>query len=204
MIEPRLLTRCGLVLQLSASTSHARDADAKVLVADVEEAVRLGADAVTVHVNVGSDTEAAQLADLGSVAGACDRWGIPLLAMIYPRGPRIIDPSDPELLAHAAGIAADLGADIVKTPLAVPVHRMREVVASCPLPVIVAGGTGDHHALPELAAAALSAGCSGLAAGRRVFTSPSPREAVSRLAAIVHGGTLPASQATNERVVGVL
>lgn len=191
-IPPSLLTRCSLVVHLSASTIYAPDTNAKVLVAGVEDAIRLGADAVSVHVNIGSDTEPAQLADLGAVAAECDRWGMPLLAMIYLRGPRITDPTAPETLAHAAGIAADLGADLVKVPLAYPVSRMREVVASSPLPVIVAGGeAADGMTLDEFASAALNAGCRGLAVGRRVFTSPAPRRAVGELAAIVHGPQWP-------------
>lgn len=70
-VDPGLLRDCSLIVHLSASTSHATDVDAKVLVGDVEEAIQLGADAVSVHVNIGSDTESRQLTDLSSVADAC-------------------------------------------------------------------------------------------------------------------------------------
>jgi 2-amino-4,5-dihydroxy-6-oxo-7-(phosphonooxy)heptanoate synthase len=203
-IPPGMLTQCALVVHLSASTAYAPDANAKVLVGDVEEVVRLGGDAVSVHVNVGSDTEAAQLADLGAVAAACDRWGMPLLAMIYPRGPRVSDPTEPELLAHIVNIAADLGADVVKTVLAAPVARMAEVVASSPLPIIVAGGGGSEKSLFEFATSAMAAGCHGLAVGRRVFTSPAPRRAVRELVAIVHGRELATELARQRQMVGVL
>lgn len=86
-LDPALLRNCALVVHLSASTTCSADVDAKVLVGDVEEAVALGADAVSVHVNIGSDTEGRQLADLGAVARSCDTWGMPLIAMVYPRGP---------------------------------------------------------------------------------------------------------------------
>lgn len=204
MIPPSLLTQCALVVHLSASTVHSPDAHAKVLVGDVEEAVRLGADAVSVHVNIGSDTEAAQLADLGAVAAACDRWGMPLVAMVYPRGPRIGDPTEPGLLAHVVNIAADLGVDIVKTLLAAPAERMAEVVASSPLPIIIAGGGGTEKNLFEFATLALAAGCSGLAVGRRVFTSPAPRHAVRQLAAIIHGRQFATELRPQPRTVGVL
>lgn len=203
MIPPSLLTQCSLVVHLSASTAHAPDTDAKVLVGAVKEVVRLGADAVSVHVNIGSDTEAAQLADLGAVASECDRWGMPLMAMIYPRGPRVGDPTDPRLLAHVVNIAADLGVDIVKTVLASPVERMAEVVTSSPLPIVVAGGAGDKNTV-EFATAALATGCRGLAVGRRVFTSPDPRRAVRQLAAIVHGRELSSEHARQRRMAGVV
>jgi len=51
----------GLILHLSASTNLGPDPNNKVLVADVEEAIKLGADAVSLHINVGSETEPQQL-----------------------------------------------------------------------------------------------------------------------------------------------
>ncbi|WP_424217713.1 2-amino-3,7-dideoxy-D-threo-hept-6-ulosonate synthase (plasmid) [Streptomyces sp. BI20] len=204
MIPPTVLTSTGLVVHLSASTNHAPDANAKVLVGDVEECVRLGADAVSVHVNIGSDTEAAQLSDLGAVAAACERWGMPLIAMIYPRGPRVDDPTRPELIAHVVSIAADLGVDIVKTVLAAPPERMAEVVASSPIPIIVAGGGGSEESLTAFAVSAMANGCAGLAVGRRVFTSSSPKQAVQKLAAIIHGHGLSVESVTRPELAGAL
>ncbi|MCC9706333.1 class I fructose-bisphosphate aldolase family protein [Streptomyces sp. MNU76] len=186
-LDPALLRNCALVVHLSASTTCSADVDAKVLVGDVEEAVALGADAVSVHVNIGSDTEGRQLADLGAVARSCDTWGMPLIAMVYPRGPRIENPHDPALLAHIVNVAADLGADMVKTSVALPLDRMAEVVAHSPIPVLAAGGPPDGSDLIEYGTAVMAAGCRGLAVGRRVFSSASPASLVSRLAAVVHG-----------------
>ncbi|WP_246258171.1 2-amino-3,7-dideoxy-D-threo-hept-6-ulosonate synthase [Amycolatopsis anabasis] len=185
-IAPEILRRCALIVHLSAGTVHAQDTGAKVLVGEVEEAVRLGADAVSVHVNIGSDTEHRQLADLGAVAASCDAWNMPLLAMIYPRGPRIADPHDPVVLAHAVNIAADLGADLVKTSVALPLDRMAEVVDSCPIPILAAGGPPDGSDLISYGTSLMLAGCRGLAIGRRIFSAPAPASLVSRLAAVVH------------------
>jgi 2-amino-4,5-dihydroxy-6-oxo-7-(phosphonooxy)heptanoate synthase len=186
-LTPDILGNCALVVHLSASTACSADVDAKVLVGDVEEAVTLGADAVSVHVNIGSETEGRQLADLGAVARSCDTWGMPLIAMVYPRGPRIENPHDPALLAHIVNVAADLGADMVKTTVALPLERMAEVVAHSPIPVLAAGGPPDGSDLIEYGTAVMAAGCRGLAVGRRIFSSPSPASLVSRLAAVVHG-----------------
>jgi 2-amino-4,5-dihydroxy-6-oxo-7-(phosphonooxy)heptanoate synthase len=185
-VAPEILRHCALIVHLSAGTAYAADTDAKVLVGSVEEAVRYGADAVSVHVNLGSDTEHRQLADLGAVATACDAWNLPLLAMIYPRGPRIADPHDPVLLAHAVNIAADLGADLVKTAIALPLDRMAEVVASSPVPVLAAGGPPDGSDLIDYGTAVMRSGCRGLAVGRRVFSHPAPRALMSQLADVVH------------------
>jgi len=188
-LAPDVLQQCALVVHLSAGTAYAADTDAKVLVGDVEEAVRLGADAVSVHVNLGSDSEHRQLSDLGAVAAGCDAWNMPLLVMIYPRGPRIADPHDPALLAHAVNIAADLGADLVKTSVALPLERMAEVTASSPIPVLAAGGPPDSSDLIDYGTSLMLAGCHGLAVGRRLFSSPSPGSLTARLAAVVHAGT---------------
>jgi 2-amino-4,5-dihydroxy-6-oxo-7-(phosphonooxy)heptanoate synthase len=188
-LSPEILGDCALVVHLSASTACSTNVDSKVLVGDVEEALRLGADAVSVHVNIGSDTEAEQLADLGAVARSCDDWRMPLIAMVYPRGPRIVDPRDPALLAHVVNVAADLGADLVKTTVAGPVDRMAEVVASSPIPVLAAGGPPDGSDLVAYGAAVMATGCHGLAVGRRIFSAPAPASLVSRLAAVVHAGS---------------
>lgn len=206
-LAPDILGSCALVVHLSASTACSADVDAKVLVGDVEEALRLGADAVSVHVNIGSDTEGRQLADLGAVARSCDAWGMPLIAMIYPRGPRIENPRDPALLAHLVNVAADLGADMVKTSVALPLDRMAEVVAHSPIPVLAAGGPPDGSDLIEYGTAVMAAGCQGLAVGRRIFSAPSPASLVSRLAAVVHGrggdGTTPEDAGPATRPDGV-
>jgi 2-amino-4,5-dihydroxy-6-oxo-7-(phosphonooxy)heptanoate synthase len=111
---------------------------------------------------------------------------MPLLAMIYPRGPRIADPHDPVLLAHAVNVAADLGADLVKTSFTLPPQRMSQVVDSSPVPVLAAGGPPDGSDLLGHAASLMLAGCRGLAIGRRIFSSPSPAWLTARLAAVVH------------------
>ena len=106
----------GLILHLSASTSLSPDPNHKVLVNTVQRALKMGADGVSVHINVGADDEAKMLEDLGKVAIECLDWGMPLLAMMYPRGANIEDEQDVEVVKHAARVGAELGADIVKCP----------------------------------------------------------------------------------------
>jgi predicted phospho-2-dehydro-3-deoxyheptonate aldolase len=186
-LGPDLLRDLALVIHLSASTSHASDTDHKVLIADVEQALRQGADAVSVHVNLGSDTEAQQLADLGRVADRCAQWGMPLLAMIYPRGPRITNGSDPGLVAHAASLAADLGADIVKTPYSGSVDTMASVVQSCPIPVVTAGGKAiSEEELYTSVTDVMLSGAAGVAVGRNVFQAQDVATVTRRIAKIVH------------------
>lgn len=188
-VDARWFRSLSLIVHLSASTRHAPDPDAKYLVSSVEEALRLGAHAVSVHVNVGSATEARQIADLAAVAEACDRWGVPLLAMLYPRGPQVADARAPELVAHAAMIAADLGADLVKSALPASAGGIAEVTASCPVPVLAAGGAPSAEGALRHLADAMRAGAGGIAAGRLVFTATDPAAMARRVAALVHDRT---------------
>lgn len=198
-----LLGRLALIVHLSGSTRFAPDTDAKVLVGAVAEAVALGADGVSVHINLGSSNEAAQLADLGLVADRCARWGLPLLAMVYPRGPRIADPTDPTLLAHAANVAADLGADIVKLPFTGSPATMREVVDASPIPVVTAGGgvLGDPGAFLDLIDSTMDSGVLGVAVGRNIFRAADPGQLARLVAQRVHAGLGPRNPLTPRDLV---
>lgn len=187
-VDHRWFTRTSLIVHLSASTVHAPDPDAKYLVGSVEEALRLGADAVSVHVNLGSRQEMRQIADLAQVSDACDRWNLPLLAMMYPRGPEIDTPNTPELVSHAVTLAADLGVDIVKTLYAGSVDGMAEVTRDSPVPVITAGGPRRGEAdVESYVVDVLRAGAAGVAMGRNVFQANQPGAVVRRLSDLIHG-----------------
>ncbi|WP_305783543.1 2-amino-3,7-dideoxy-D-threo-hept-6-ulosonate synthase [Symbioplanes lichenis] len=183
------LGTCALIVHLSASTRNAPDADAKVLVGSVEDAVRLGADGVSIHVNFGSATESEQLRDFGDVATACATFGMPLLAMVYARGPNVADPLDPVLLSHITNVAVDLGADIVKTSPPRLTDELPAIVDNCAAHLVISGGPradDDDYGLIRLAEDAVAAGAAGLAVGRRVWADPDPAGVVGALTNVVH------------------
>lgn len=176
----------GLVAQLSASTDLNPDALDKVIVTEVEEAVALGADAVSVHVNVGSPTESRQVRDLGRIARDAARFGMPLLAMMYPRGAKVVNQFDVEVVKKVARLGAELGADLVKCPYTGSADSFREVVRGCAVPVLVAGGPrmeGDEAVL-ELVAGAMEAGAKGISIGRNVFQHANPAAMLRALRAV--------------------
>lgn len=187
-VSPQRFTDLSLVVHLNASTAQAEDPDAKYLVTDVAEAVRLGADAVSMHVNIGSADERQQVGDLGRVAELCDRWNLPLMAMMYPRGPLVDDPRDPELVAHAVTVAVELGADIVKTVFTGTAAEMRDITAVAPVPVLVAGGphVADQGSVIAFVREALLGGAAGVAMGRNIFQSEDPRKLAEVVARLVH------------------
>lgn len=188
-LNPKLFVNTSLIVHLSASTAHAPDPDAKYLVTSVEAALRLGADAVSVHVNMGSQQEAEQIADLARTAEETERWGVPLLAMMYARGPQIDNASDPELVRHSATLAADLGADLVKVSYPGSASAMADVVRACPIPVLVAGGppVDDKRELLKRVADTVRAGAAGVAMGRNIFQHPTPGRLAREIGDVVHG-----------------
>jgi len=177
----------GLIVHLSGSTSFAPDPNEKVLVCTVEEAIRLGADAVSVHINVGSKTEVEQLKKLGNISKICAEWGMPLLAMMYPRGEGI-NQFDEKAVSLAARVGAELGADIVKTNFTGSVESFRRVVEGCPVPVVVAGGPKMKSVedLLDMVRMAMDAGARGVAIGRNIFQAENPTLMTKAIAEIVH------------------
>ena len=83
--------------------------------ADVEEAIRLGADAISVGVIVGGPEQKEQMAHLAKISKDAASYGMPLICHIYPRGSEVKDPKDPDAVAYAVRLAAELGVDIIKT-----------------------------------------------------------------------------------------
>jgi predicted phospho-2-dehydro-3-deoxyheptonate aldolase len=180
--------QAGLIVMLSGMSNLSPNLNAKVQVCSVQEAIRIGADAVSVHVNVGAQDEDKMLQNLGKVSEECDLFGIPLLAMMYPRGPKIQNEHSPEVVAHAARIGAELGADIIKTNYTGDIETFKTVVESCPVPVVIAGGPKckSNQEVLQTTFDSIKAGAAGLSIGRNVFQCENPTQIVKALSAIVH------------------
>jgi predicted phospho-2-dehydro-3-deoxyheptonate aldolase len=184
----------GLIVHLSAGTSLSPDPNAKVPVCTVEEAIRLGADAVSIHVNLGASTDADMLRHFGEVSQACMTWGMPLLAMVYTRGKKIESEFDVKFVKHAARLGAELGADIVKVNYTGSPDTFREVVAGCPVPVVIAGGekVETDEELLQMVAGALEAGAAGASIGRNAFQHADPEGIMRAISKVVHENSSPA------------
>ncbi|MDD2966894.1 MAG: 2-amino-3,7-dideoxy-D-threo-hept-6-ulosonate synthase [Desulfovibrionaceae bacterium] len=178
----------GLIVHLSASTDLAPSGNTKTLVCSVEEAIRHGADAVSVHVNLGDPNERLMLADMGRVAEACDNWGMPLLAMLYARGPKIEDGFDAATVAHCARVGVELGADIVKVVYTGTIPTFEKVTEACCVPVVIAGGErmNSTRDILQMVYDSIQAGGSGISIGRNVFEHPRRVELIRALRGIVH------------------
>lgn len=178
----------GFWLHVSAGTGLNPDPNDKRVVATVEEAIRLGADGVSVHVNVGSPQESRMVEDMGRLAGECDRYGLPLLAMMYPRGHDIRDPHDVKHVKKVARLGYELGADVLKVPYTGAVDTFREVVRAVDVPVLVSGGpkaTSEREFL-SMVAASLEAGGAGVSVGRNLWQHEDPTAMTRAVTRLVH------------------
>src|SRR5271170_1429038 len=144
------------------------------MLARPEDAMRHGADAVITYLAVGTgdaEFETKEVARNADVARECERIGMPLIIETLARGKNAKNPSDPKWLKLHTRMAAELGADLVKTDYAGDPQTMRGVVENCPVPILVLGGSrysSDAQALALIDGAA-AAGTAGVIFGRNVF-----------------------------------
>ncbi len=188
----------GLIVHLSGSTSLNPDPNDKVLVCTVEEAVALGADGVSIHINLGAPNESKMLEDAAAVVRDCKRWGMPLLVMIYPRG-KGIDSFSPQSVGHCVRVAEELGADLIKTNYTGDPKSFGKIVKSCSVPVFIAGGekAGDLETLVAIRDS-VNAGGAGVCVGRNAFQRENTTAFVRALCHVVHDGWDP-ERALSER-----
>ena len=179
----------GLILHLSGATNLAPDPNRKVLVCSVERALKMGADGVSIHINIGADEEPEMLKDASIVVEKSREWGVPLLAMMYPRGKKITDENDPEVVNIAVRAGVELGADIVKTNYTGDIDSFKEIVNGVShIPIIIAGGP-KMDTIPDLLQMvhdSLQAGGAGVAFGRNIFQSVDPTKLVNAISKLVH------------------
>lgn len=203
---PGLFRRChkemaGIsgILNVTASTTRSQHTR-KVLMSSVEEAVSLGVDGVGVHVNISSTYEPEMLRILGEVSRECERLGMPLMGIMYPRTEH--DGADEnyydllreqpdkyaELVRHAARVGVEAGADLIKTQFTGSAESFSTVVESClGIPVVIAGGP-KIEATKALRNAyeAIRGGAAGVSFGRNVFNRKDSSKFIQALRLIVH------------------
>jgi len=180
----------GYIVHLNGSTTIGPDENDKRPTGTVEDAIRAGADAVSFHINVGSEYEREQIEGLAEVTSAAERYGMPVLAMTYARGPDI-DDEDPEAyaeaLGHAVRLGEELGADVVKTSYSGDADTFGHVVESTRLPVVIAGGAkGTDEETLAMVRGAMDAGAAGVSMGRSIFQHDDPEAITEGVAAVVH------------------
>jgi class I fructose-bisphosphate aldolase len=191
--------RLGLILRVDGgSTIRNPNLGDISLSFSVQDALRLGADAVACMGMIGFDEESSSLRNLAELSSQAAEWNMPLLAEMLVKGKdggEVIV----EDIEFAMRVGVELGADLVKAPYAGPAKDFGKALESCYRPVVVLGGAkmDDPAALLENVTEAINAGANGVAIGRNVWQHPNPASVCRALVAIVHGGA-SVSQALKE------
>lgn len=197
---PGIIARIDWTTIWSPNAVHGGDELQSVMLARAEDALRQGADAVLTYMVVGTGDaafESKEIARNAEVARECERIGIPLIVETLARGKDIKNPGDPKWLNLHTRMAAELGADAVKTDYTGDPQSMRAVVDECPVPILVLGGSkqgSDEESLRMVREVAL-AGAAGVFFGRNVFQARDMVSFLNQARAILDGS--PSSDVKN-------
>jgi len=176
-----------IVLRVSGGTSILSELSNEEIAVSIEDSIRLNVCAMAVQVFIGGEYEKASIINMTKMVDAGTRYGIPTLA-VTAVGKDMA--RDARYFRLATRICAELGAHYIKTYY---VEKDFETVcASCPVPIVMAGGTK----IPEIDALtmaynAVQQGASGVDMGRNIFQSESPVAMLKAVKAVVHENEKP-------------
>ncbi|NLF51488.1 MAG: 3-hydroxy-5-phosphonooxypentane-2,4-dione thiolase [Leptolinea sp.] len=175
----------GWVLRATGGNSILdADIDNEGLILQAEEAVRLNASGVAVSIYIGAEHQHKSLMNLAHMINSASTLNLPVLA-VTAVGKRMSDKREKRYLSLASRIAAEYGADIVKTYFC---DGFEEVVKKCPVPVVVAGGAkmDTYQDVLDLTYHAIQAGAIGVDMGRNIWQSEYPAAILQGVKAIIH------------------
>lgn len=179
----------GVVLRASGGPSVLKELSNEHIAVDIEDAVRLNAAAVAVQVYIGAEFETQSVNNMTRLVDMGNRYGVPVLG-VTAVGKDMA--RDAKFMRLATRMCAELGASYVKTYF---VDDFETVTASCPVPIVIAGG----KKMPEIDALtmaynAVQQGASGVDMGRNIFQSDAPEAMIQAVRKVVHED-LPPDQA---------
>ncbi len=192
---PGLIARLDWTTALGTAPINPADQFQSCLVAHPEDAARAGADAVITFLILGSgdpDFEGREIERVGSIARECEQIGMPLVVESLARGKNARNPQDPEWLKLHSRVAAELGADVIKTEYTGNPATMREVIDACPIPILVLGGsrTGSDDDILRITQEIVQSGAAGVFFGRNVFQAENIPGLMQRLHTVLSGKAL--------------
>lgn len=181
--------RVALIMKCSTLSLYHSEHD--VWVASVEDAVRLGADAIAMALTVGCVQQAQLIANLGALVREAERAGLPVIVHAYPNG-ELVPPGEVftvQRVGYAARLVMELGVDIVKTFYTGSAESFARVVeTAAPALVVAAGGPRletDADVL-RMAYDVVRAGAAGITFGRNIWQSADPVRIIAALKQILH------------------
>jgi fructose-bisphosphate aldolase / 2-amino-3,7-dideoxy-D-threo-hept-6-ulosonate synthase len=190
--EPAFAPTTSLALLLSASADPAGGRPHVVNIADVEEAVILGADAVVLFTALGGENEPDMVTLLADVGRQCAALGMPFIAeaefpTTYASVEELRQQHGFEYLRRNVRLCAELGADIVKTNWPGDQESFARLVeAANGIPVVLAGGSRlDDMELLTRMEQAVAVGAIGCSVGRNIFMHRSPETITRALSRVI-------------------
>lgn len=194
------LAGVGLILRGDGAATNLgtpSDGSATDLFFTVEDALRIGADAMVVTALPGCEKEESTLRNLAAMTREAHKWGMPVLGEMVPGGfdsPAELRGAD--AVTFASRLGAELGADFIKAPYTADFDK---VTSNTFVPVVILGGSkgGEVETLTNIRDA-IDRGAKGVAIGRNVFQCDDPLAMTAAVAAIVH------DEATVEDALAVL
>lgn len=186
-----VLRNVGLILRMDGgSSSLNNNNECPELLYSVEDALKIGADAMACMGFPGAPYEHKCMKNVAELAAKGREWGIPLMAEMLPGG---FDPSIPnsiDNLVLTARTGCEYGANIIKTSFAGTAEEYKRVIDASYQPVVVLGGekTSDLQSLFVCLESAMTAGAAGVAIGRNVWKHSNPEKVTRALVDLVHGG----------------
>ena len=180
---------CGkpIVMRASGGPSVLKELSNEEIAVDIEDAIRMNVAAVTIQVFIGGEFETRSVHNMTRLVDMGMRYGVPVFA-VTAVGKKMT--RDAQYFRLACRICAELGAQFVKTYY-VP-EDFDTVVASCPVPIVMAGGKkiGELDAL-TMAYNAIQEGAAGVDMGRNIFQSEAPSAMMRAVRSVVHENTKP-------------
>ncbi len=159
------------------------------LLFSVEDALKVGADAVACNGFPGTPDEQECMKNVATLAAQGRAWGVPLMAEMLPGGFGNDVPKNVENVRLATRTGCEYGASIIKTTYTGTPEEFKQVIDASYQPVIVLGGeaTSELPALFDCIEKAVGVGAAGVAIGRNVWKHKDPEAVTRALVDLVHG-----------------
>jgi fructose-bisphosphate aldolase, class I len=178
--------RASLIVKLNGKTNLLEDEEPySPQICTVEEAVKLGASACGYTIYVGSAHEAKMTSEFAKIEKECEDAGLPLIGWMYPRGKSVKGKEhDKDIVAYAARMGLEMGAEMIKIPYTGDVESFSWVVkaAGKAKVVVVGGAKKSEEEFLKMIDDALEAGACGVAVGRNVWQAENPLEISRKIA----------------------
>lgn len=182
---------CGTIIDLFGGTWMTAHPERREQICSVEQAVRVGGDAVFMTVSLGSSDETRQLHLCGRIARESRDWGLPLVVRIDTTETDAKRQYSATLTGHGARLAYELGADMVAVNYSGEPETFAEALKGVDIPVLISGAANlaTDQGLIESIQQAMQAGASGIALSASIFWDGGAARTLDRVAGLVRSAS---------------